>query len=160
MSYSTIWKVYKTKAVSVIELGNSHGSAPPVWDWLCNHYLNGKHWMTRDDNKDLWQLRKNPAVPKHMRFGLLLTFDNAIILPIHLEEAAQLCYRVYDTTFNPQYVNHWSRIGEELHKLRDIKNKRLMGIALGCTSVSDPWWDRKSREPFNVMDYLDLEATP
>ena len=160
MSYSTVWKVYKTTATSYAEFGNSHGSAPPVWDWLGQNYLGWKEygWLHNSDLRPMWELWEDVSVPVHMRFALLATFDDGVVEVEDLARAAELASRVYDTLYNPQKVNHWEKLSIAYIELSAIKDKRVQGIALGCTSVSDPWWYRKEREPFNIIHHLDLSG--
>lgn len=154
MSYSTIWKVYKTTCTTYTELRNGHGSAPPVWDWLSVNYLNKESWIMSRDEKALWALYKNQSVPRHMRFALLATFDDGLVEVNDLEEASRLARLVYETTHIPQYVNHWLDISEAYKKLSVSKDTRLHGVAIGCTSVSDPWEERKERTPFSIMQWV------
>ena len=153
MSYSTLYKVFKTKAVPHCEFQNGWGSAPPVWGWLCEKYLGGENWMI---SKGLWALGKNPTVPAHMRFALLLTFDYGIVTPPDFQEAARLSRMVYADlrAWSPQHVNHWEKIAAVFEALSVKKTPRLLGIGLGCTSVSDPWEDFTSRQPFNIFEAL------
>ena len=92
-----------------------------------------------------------------MRFGLLATFDDGIVEIKDLPEASKLARQVYDTIgYDPHKANHWLQISKIYIELSTIKDKRIQGIALGCTSVSDPWYDRKHQEPFSIFEYLDL----
>ena len=160
MSRSTIWKVYKTTATQYRELHNSWGTAPPLWGWLGQNYLGWEkpsEWLHTSDTKPLWELYENESVPIHMRFGLLATFDDGIVEIKDLTEAAKLARQVYDTIgYGPHKYNHWNGISKAYTELSTIKDKRVQGIALGCTSVSDPWWYRKERDPFSIFNYLDL----
>jgi hypothetical protein len=38
MSYTSLYKVFKTKRVELDEFRNGHGSGPPVWDYLTKTY--------------------------------------------------------------------------------------------------------------------------
>ena len=161
MSHSMIWKVYKTTATQYKELSSSWGTAPPLWGWLGLNYLGwekSSEWLHNSDNKLLWKLYENESVPVHMRFGLLVTLDHAIVEIKDLAEAAELARQVYETIgYDPHKANHWLGISKAYIELSTIKDKRIQGIALGCTSVSDPWYDRKSQDPFSVFHHLDLE---
>ena len=159
MSYSTIWKVYKTTATPYKELSNSWGTVPPLWGWLGMKYLGWEKesvWLHNSDNPLLWELYKNESVPIHMRFGLMATFDEGIVEIKDLVKASKLARQVYDAFgYDPHKANNWNGISKAYIGLSTIKDKRIQGIALGCTSVSDPWEDRKHQEPFSIFDYLD-----
>lgn len=157
MSYSTLYKVYKTKAVSYREFRNGHGTAAVLWTYLCNKYLNGAQWYLERDSNRLWALYNNLDVPEHMRFGLMVTFDNAVVEMQDLAKASDLAAMVYDTIYDESKVNHWRDLSHAYMDLSKYKDKRIVGIGLGCTSVSDPWENFDARTPFSVM--RELEST-
>ena len=158
MSYSAMWKVYRTKAKQFEQFQNSHGSAPPVWGWIGVNFLDWENefmYGTGKDMRPLWQSYKNLSIPTHIRFALLATFDDGIVKPENLDEAARLAELTHATILFPNHVNHWQLISEAYKNATKFKDKRLQGIALGCTSVNDPWWQREQREPFSIFDYLE-----
>jgi hypothetical protein len=76
MSYSTIYKIYRTKAVPFAEFRNGWGSGPILRDSLAKVHLNSENeWITQ--YKRVWELFYNPAVPLHRRIALAFTFDYA-----------------------------------------------------------------------------------
>ena len=152
MSRTTIWNVYKTKATPRLELPNSWWTAPPLWDYLCETYLDGKKWI-HGDVPELWEIWKNKTVPDFLRCALLMTFDKAIVEIADLGQAAQYCGNTNSfLSERVDYGLHWQSIADELVKAHHKHDKRCLGIGLGCTSVSDPWWNyKKGVELFSVI---------
>lgn len=173
MSYSTLYKVYKTRAVEITEYRNSHGTAPPLWSWLTSKFLSqnqvdcyynclpGSHWGS-GDLRPLWDLARNPRVPYHFRICHAFTFDYACCPPEKVKLLANCCDLVDEEIskwpFWANSVNHWGRISETLSVLK--LDKRCMGVSLDGTSVSNIWTDeyrRRSRKeslPWDCIKYV------
>lgn len=143
MSYTSLYKVFKTKRVNVGDFRNGHGSAPPVWDWLSEKYLNGSYWFSAGDA--LWKLAKDVRVPIDVRLCHAFTFDYAVVVPEHFERMSQACAemnRILEAW--PKWtncVNHWPAFSEffKTCKVQHKITKRCLGIGMRCTSVSDVW---------------------
>jgi len=148
MSYSTLWLVYKTRTRSIKEYRNGHGTAPPLWDMLCEQYLHKEphYWLLNKNPKDLWALYKDKTIPLYKRFTFFMTFDRAVVDPSDFQRAIECCQKLYleIEAEKPNYVNHWQSIADDIKNIGKI-DYRAQGIALGCTSVSDPWefWEEK-----------------
>jgi len=171
MSYTTLWQIFRTTKTCVAEFRNSHGSAPPVWDMLGYRYLGWDMPATfrRDDEmKKLWALAYAPHVPEHLRITHTCTFDRAVIHRDTKEQVAaafELTHadilaepprksRYSDEPNGPMTWSHWPAIAAALRA--DRGDHRMIGWAIGCTSVSDPWeeWPRHSNGgPFNAVEY-------
>jgi len=158
MSCSTLYKVYKTKVSAYRQFRNGHGTAAVLWTYLCDKYLNGAQWYLERDSNRLWALYNNMVVPEHMRFGLMATFDNAIIEVSDLAKASDLAAMVYETIYDETKVNHWKELSHTYMDLCKTKDKRIVGIGLGCTSVSDPWENFETRKPWSVMRELESQT--
>jgi hypothetical protein len=143
MSRSTLLRVYKSKAVWDEDLSNSWGSAPPLWEWLCNKYgivKPGEFYFMLPSLTPLWKLVDRKDIPISQRLALFLTFDRAVILKRHLPEAAKHLRAFADFFWvKPGHVNHWPRIAEWVAETSKIKDSRLIGVGLNCTSVADVW---------------------
>ena len=154
MSRTTIWNVYRTKATFHSELHNSWHSAPPIWDYLCEMYLDGRKWLHHDDNGEMWDLWKNKEIPDFLRCSFLLTFDWSIAKVDDLPQVAEYCRLTHQflSTIN-DYGSHWESIADAFIDIWFRHDYRLIGVALGCTSVSDPWWNYNGETQFfAVMD--------
>jgi len=169
MSYSAVYKVYKTKTTVIEKFRNSHGSAPPLWDMMGVKYLNrGKNgWLCVDqkENKKLWDLAIRQDVAKHLRIAMAWTFDFSICPSDRLNELADACAQTGQDITEYQdssYVNHWPIFAGTLRAIfRNRLDRRLLGIGLCCTSVSDPWIDygRERRKPMNLFDVFNEDKT-
>jgi hypothetical protein len=151
MSYTTLYSVYKTKVKVIEEYRNSHGSAPPVWEYVTQKYC-GKPpdayiffapWMEK-----VYRPETLSKLPEHWRRVLLFLADGALIKDANLQQFSANCKSVFDELQAwPEwggriFVNHWAAIGIDFAKLRP--NKRRIGVGIGCTSVSDPWEEYSS----------------
>lgn len=161
MSCSTLYKVYKTKATRFASFKNGHGTAAVLWGYLCEKYLNKeRHSWMMGDAKDLWKLFDNPSVPEHLRFALMVTFDDGMVELCDMKEAAVFAKMTYETIYAEGMVNHWLALSGAYAVLSKAKDKRVLGVGLGCTSVSDPWEDFESRAPFSIMRELEKQRQP
>ena len=161
MSYSTLYEVYNTKVNCINEYKNGHGSAPPVWSLISIKHL-GREFKMWDDKeaKELWATWKRVDIPRHRRFGLLLTFDTGIIEPDNLNEASELAKKLhFDILENSEWDwSHWEAISGDLEKVAQKHDYRMIGVSLGCTSVSDPWeWYPNGKELFGIIKSLEAQ---
>lgn len=138
MSESTLYEVFLTKVSMIEEFKNGYGTGPAIWDYLAKTYLGRPDGLGYGgDDKPLWALARDPRVPLEQRIVHTMTFDHAIITPDTIREAALACIMVAPLICENR-VNHWAEIGTVLGDYK-IRDKRLQGIALNCTSVSDQW---------------------
>lgn len=159
MSCSNIYKVYKTKTRELAEFHNSWGTAPVLWGYLCEKYLNqnSNFWLTagfgkEDTLKPLWNLAENPTVPTCLRLTHAFTFKNAVCPPNKKDELAKACQEVFNLTYDSIHVNHWKAVAESLKSCKI--NKHMVGIALSCTSVEDPWISGNGSEAWDLFSVL------
>lgn len=97
------------------EYKNSHGTAPAVWDFLSNRFLNKKNYHHIEDINDLWKISRRDDVPEALRQVMKMTYDNAIILNEDIPQAVK-DIEVYlkEIPLPSQYINHWAQIAEDL----------------------------------------------
>jgi hypothetical protein len=155
MSYSTLYKVYKTKVTTLKEYRNGWGTAPVIWDYLEAKYLESKTSIWTDA-QPLWGLWKDQRVPKSLRMIHLFCMDGAIIRIENITEAAALILegaKILKAEY-PERVNHWADIANDLFSLQGLKDKRLQGIGLNGTSVHDVWNDGDMPKLFDCFDSL------
>jgi len=163
MSYSTLWEVYKTKVISVKEFHNGHGTGPAIWDCICQNFLGFEEysWLTEDHMNTLWPSWENPEIPDFLRFTLMVTYDRSYIEPNRLIEAADYLDKGHEYILaHTSWVwSHFEAIALTLRQLTDRKlDHRLLGIGLGCTSVSDPWEDgypKYGQTPWGIFEKFD-----
>ncbi len=134
MSYTTILHIFPGEKVECgEELRNSYGSAPYVWDIMCQKYLGLEplRYMSSDLNK-LWGLWKDKNVPIHQRSVLMMTFDKAYVAKENYAKAAKDIRQFLQDHNDKTVVNHWHRIAEVFESNPDVP-----AIGFWHTSVSD-----------------------
>lgn len=139
MSCTSVYAVYKTKAVCIGEFRNGHGSGPAIWDYISQKCLGEPFSMLNADS--FWGLYKDKNLTDKDRAVLLCTYDMAYIERDKLLEFADACEQVHaDIISNTGWVwNHFKDIGIAAKALADKHDHRCLGFGVGCTSVSDPW---------------------
>ena len=135
MSYTTILHVFPNNKVECgIKLKNAWGSAPVVWDALCQKYLGFEplRYVSKDLS-GLWNLWRDNSVPLHNRAVLMMTFDRAYVSKTDYQRAAD-DIRKFLRDFPPDQksVNHWNFIADFFSH-----NPEVPAIGFWCTSVSD-----------------------
>lgn len=154
VSYSSLYQVFRTKVRRVEEYRNGHGSGPPIWDLLWQNVRPGfKVPLFDDDLTPLWDLWKDPKVPRHQRLALQLTFDCAVCPPKLVDEMAGALVKCgkeilalgplkWDLDSPPRDGWSWHHLDRIAADMLTTKlDGRALGFGLCCTSVSDPWFD-------------------
>lgn len=105
---------------------------------MSKRYL-GRERNFMGDDKPLWNLSTNKTVSKEFRMALEFTFDRWVYPLALLKELADACEYVGKEIASewPNHVNHWPQFAADLRAESIRKDSRLLGIGLGCTSVSD-----------------------
>lgn len=151
MSTSDLYIINGKSVSHVAEYRNGWGSAPICWDFLADRYfpdVNFTDYMRPDfvghDRKwkMVWGLTKDDRLSNEEKVTLMVTFDNAYVPVEYLKEAGEALKKFYDLSrvWSEGKVNHWDDIGNDLIRLAGKKmHRHARGVALSCTSVSDPW---------------------
>lgn len=139
MSYSTVLAIYPNEKVEdVEELRNSHGSAPIVWDAMCQRYEGAAPFRCMWDGSldRLWPRWKDASLPEHHRAVLMMTYDHAWVAKAnYARAAADIRAWLKDFNVDAKYVNHWPRLADIFES-----DPPHPGIAIYQTSVSEnPW---------------------
>ena len=165
MSRSTLLKVFKSNAEWALELSNSWGTGPLIWDFFYEkHCWDGDGWgqniygrggattflrpfaIYHDDknSSEIFKKLGDLQIPLHHRAGLFLTCDRVIIRTQDLlklvEPFKMLAYEI-NGYVKPRMANHWGTIADFIEATAKDHDKRMLGVALNCTSVSDVWDD-------------------
>jgi hypothetical protein len=147
MSYTSLYKVYKTKRIEIEEFRNSHGSAPPVWEYLAETQFGLRYYNDINPMSLLWNLAYDKKVNLHVRLCHAFTFDYAYVSPEHFalmsDSAARMNVILEAWPKWAGCVNHWGLISETFKNLK--VDKRCIGIGMRGTSVCDVW-DNYPRE--------------
>jgi len=143
MSTSDLYILNRKSTRHLAEFRNGWGSAPRCWDYLAGKYLGeagGSVMGGGDLSRRVWALARDQSVSAEERLALMMTFDGAYVPIEHLETAGVACKKFGEMCENGKTVNHWPAFGETLRKTAKAKHsKHAIGVALSCTSVSDPW---------------------
>lgn|SRR5574343_884629 len=143
MSYTSTYKLFRTKVSIISEHNNGYGSAPLVWNYLEQKYLPPLQYsrMSMSDGvmKDVWNLVKDSRLKIHERFALYATFDWYYCETEYLGTASDYLDQFFNETVEamPGKVNHWSDIANDYRSAG--KDKRMLGVCMNPTSVCDMW---------------------
>jgi len=163
MSYTSLYAVYKTKAVNVEEFHNGSGSGPAIWDYISIKHDGNKMPMFGKNLDYFWDLWKDSKYDRDEKAVFMSTFDNALIEIDHLEEFSKACLKIHDNIIKHTewQWNHFSDIGETALFLHRNHDHRCIGLGIGCTSVCDPWecWKPKEKECWGVYAEIDSLKT-
>ena len=149
MSYTTLYVLNKKSVTSHKRYRNSWGSAALLWDYLSIKYLGlkGMPLGYGADYQPLWDLANDSRLSEDEVIAHRMTFDWEYVPLDKLQLAADSCRLVFSKTLSfldSGRANHWYDIGDDIERLTEIKlNRHARGVCLGCTSVSDPWWQKK-----------------
>lgn len=146
MSCAALLEVYKSKANWEVELRNSWGGAPMLWQFLWQKYIQKPgvpDYMQMDQNDKVWALWNKSDIPLYHRVPLHFTFDRSVLLKKHLKWAAPLFRQnaqvLAEFTSRKQFVDHWADIAAFVEEKTFKLDSRCIGLAMNCTSVSDLW---------------------
>lgn len=139
-------------AEDLVELRNSHGSAPVVWSQMLVTYLGTKEHAWLWDSDRLWPLNKRLDIPLHHRAVLTITYDNAVVLQKdYARAAADIRAWLVDFPVDAERINHWPEIAALFESAPDVP-----GIGFHMTSVTeDPFlgpWDEETEE-YGLPDF-------
>ena len=157
MSHTSVYAVYKTKAVRIDSFQNSKFCGPVLWNYISNK-LYGEDFNCFDD-EEFWGSYKDSRLSKKEKAVLLCTLDKAFIEVDHLEEFSKACYEVHKAIDkgNKYLWNHFLDIGMVSACLLSEHDHRLIGMAVAPTSVDDLWLDAdvKKLQPIGVYGILE-----
>jgi len=160
MSYTSVYKLYKTKVSCIEELRNGHGSGPAIWDYI-SLKLYGKKMSIFEQDKNFWSSYKDQRLSEDEKAVLLSTYDYAYVGVDDLERFSAACKTVHKLILDKTDWDwsHFEKIGEISKCLSKKHDHRCRGLCIGCTSVSDPWEfeDVKNLKSWNI--YRELNKT-
>lgn len=142
MSTTTLNLIYKTKAVQYAEYPNGHGSAPPIWEYMCTQHLKEEYSFFDDPQMGrICKLALNNTVPLNRRLTCVATFDYAVMPVGKLIEFATAFEETHRAILcaSEWTWSHWAAIAKDVAAIAAKHDHRLVGVGIGCTSVSDPW---------------------
>ena len=146
MSHSTMYGVPKKGEIRALEeYQNSHGTAPVIWGYLYDKYVPKAHsydcWGTH--NEKLWALSDDPRLSRHEKICLWLTFDHCMVKTKDIPVVVEALRQLYKDTFNPEYVNHLSKLADDMEALQ--KSRKFVALCFIWTSVADDIWDSQAK---------------
>lgn len=149
MSRTTVMAVWPgDRAERLLELRNSHGTAPVVWNAVAMQYLGFADYAYSRRAEEVWPLYKRADMPRHQRAVLLMTYDDAIVMRADYKQAAA-DIRAFLDDFPPRdgYANHWPRIAELFDS-----NPDCPAIGFWMTSVCENPFEGPWNEELGMRD--------
>jgi hypothetical protein len=158
MSYTSLYSIFKTKAVCFKELRNSYGTGMAVWDYISMKYT-GDYFSLYGDVENFWLLWKDERLSENERAVLLSTYDYFFVETEHLNRFSEACKDVHRQILEKTRWSwsHFETIGEEAAAMHKKHDYRCLGLGIGCTSVCDPWesWKPEQNKPSGVYDLIE-----
>lgn len=153
MSRTTIKALWPgEKQEDLIELRNSHGGAPVVWDEMSQRYLGLEPFQYSAHTERLWPLWEDLSIPRHHRAVLAMTYDNAYVSKASYSQASRdVRAFLVDFPAKPGEVNHWAAIAETYES-----NPECSAIGFHWTSVTgDPFQGRwnEEKDDYDQLDW-------
>jgi hypothetical protein len=155
LSYTTIIDIVPgVRHYHRVQLRNSWGSAPAIWDNMAQRYLGAPEYSYFTVLKDLWNLWMREDIPKPHRAVHMFTFDRAYVKNEDFRRMALDIDAFLSTMpIKADNVNHWPTIAEYLRK------SRAKAVGLYCTSVSEcDYCNGGLKDAFDL--YAELDALP
>lgn len=146
MSTSDLYLLFGKSVRHWSEHRNGWGSAPVIWDYLSDKYIPEKpsYGLSESHLKKVWALRASDGLLQCELAALYFTFDDAYVPVSQLNAVADYFDEIAALTESAPVtagrVNHWRAFASEFRKISSaVKDRRLRGVCISCTSVSDPW---------------------
>lgn len=159
MSYTTTYRLFKTKVVEISEHNNGYGSAPIVWQYLEHHYLPATPYsrMVTGKMKKIWDLHSDCRLRKSEWLALNLTYDWAYCPTTSLIAAADLLDEFAILSELANQANHWHAIAADYRTAAIKPDHRMLGVCINHTSIYNIWEYRsewKTPWPINLDEYI------
>lgn len=146
MSTSDLYLLFGKSVRHWSEHRNGWGSAPVVWDYLGDKYIPEKptYSLNQDHLRKVWALSKGDGLSDAEMAALMFTFDDAYVPRANLNEVADwfdiFAAEVIADSNYANRANHWAAFAEEFREIAaTVKDYRLRGVCISCTSVNDIW---------------------
>lgn len=142
MSTSDLYLLFGKSVRHWSEHRNGWGSAPVIWDYLGEKYIPEKpiYSLAADHMCKVTALSEDSRLLNCERAALNFTCDRAYVPKSHLADAAELFDEIYELNYDAARANHWKRFAAEMRKVAaTVKDRRLRGVCIACTSVCDEW---------------------
>jgi hypothetical protein len=184
MSYTEVYRFKKNGEAQLFdEHRNAHRWAMAIWIIMEELYLpvyipewakglpasmkkeaySRSGGLDGDAIKEIWNIYKDPNVPKRDKLVLGSTFDEVIILKENLAELIQ-AYRDFGKETNGLKIkaydnNEWSSGCEEIANILEeaLKDEETIAVAFGISLSSNQWsdgsYDEETEEylPYNIL---------
>ena len=156
MSTTTIYNVILGESVTqIMELRNSHGAAPVIWDVLTERVLKrtAYSWITSGSD-DLWPVWEDKSLPLFARAVHAMTFDRVYVERAHfVRAAADIREFLTWAPISVERVNHWPAIAKLFESL--VEDESIGAIGFDQTSLGESLWDGEWNEEMEEYDQPD-----
>lgn len=104
----------KTVCPLLEDYNQASGGAIAIWNFMANRFAGvDSHYFM--DETALFRLAYQTHIPEHFRRVMLMTYDHAIILSEHVDQAViDINLYLNEMYFPSNKVNHWAKIAEDL----------------------------------------------
>jgi hypothetical protein len=134
------------KHEDLMNLRNSWGSAPVVWDFMTKRYIGPNAvWLMTATAGDLWKLTERQDIPQHHRNMLRMTYDNVVVYKKDYAKAASDIRAWLADLIGYDGVNHWDTIAALFESNPDIPAIGFHWTTVNC----DPWngeWNEEAED--------------
>lgn len=161
MSYSSLYRITKTKAIELTTFKNSWLSAPKIWQYMskyCKQPTSVMDWGKSDH--ELWSLAFREDILLHLRVCHIFTYDLSYCAPKNFDVLCRYLLEAdYSICQEENKQSHFKAIAEYIKTLDPRIFNKSLGIGLQCTSVAATWEEfnnskGKIGEPWEIFEEL------
>lgn len=118
---------------------NPYGGAITIWDFMTQRFAGVEcHYFM--DETTLFRLAYQKKIPEHFRRVMLLTYDKAVLLNNHVDQAVKDINLVMNEyAFPTNKANHWPKIAEDLAKYSN--SKKYIGFGFNMIVDGDNFFE-------------------
>ena len=116
-----------------------YGGAITIWDFMARRFagVDGHYFM---DETTLFRLAYQKKIPEHFRRVMLLTYDKAVLLNSHVDQAVKdINLLLNEFAFPSDKLNHWVQIVEDLENYG--KSKKYIGFGFNMIVDGDNFFE-------------------
>lgn len=146
MSSSTVYAIDDVfSCTTIAEYKNSWGSAPVIWKYLFEKYIQPNlvdpEWANfLSHSKEVFALYETDLLQEWEKICLALTFDYALIRKQDVEKICESLYEMWKNTFDCDSVNHLQKLVKDLQDFYSEEDNSNYYIGFYWNSIVDDFW--------------------
>lgn len=115
------------------------GGCITIWEFMAKRFAGVESLYFLDDTT-LFRLAYQTKIPEHFRRVMVLTYDRAVLLNEHVDQAVKDINLVLNEfSFPSNQLNHWVQIAEDLEK--HSKSKKYIGFGFNMFVDDDMFFE-------------------